>query len=454
MVRASASSLAAVSAAETDASTSPASRVADLGEFFDQSLKIHEPAAAEEPTNATAEKFAIPFVNADIPKAFVFVRPAVESLDGSDRFEAAVFFDGEFVDSDTFPNRRAAILGIQGLLFNFVSRQRHQSATMAAAARELNAAIKNQMDANEEIPAGEPCEWPIDDPQEPSLEGQDDGNASGIAEPTEQAPLPADAAADAAGEACGEVGVAASLEAAGIAVADAPVAPVESAEDRAARIKLAREVAEADYRRQYQAASEDYIQASAECAGAEVSLKEAKAAKKDAWVVLEALRNRGPRYLPLIDAAEAAKQQSGDTAATTTAPAFPSHDPLPPPVAESSHLPQAGEPEANSEAAEAAAAPPARDWQTVSIDELGLPPKLAERIREAGCPTIGKLESLRGSFEGLKSIAGIGQAKADQIEEAVLGWLSRNRDASTLSAAKEAAVAGEAVALEAAAQGQ
>jgi hypothetical protein len=54
--------------ADANTSPTPASRVAELGEHIDATLRIHEP-AVEQPTTATAEKFRIPFADIDIPKA-------------------------------------------------------------------------------------------------------------------------------------------------------------------------------------------------------------------------------------------------------------------------------------------------------------------------------------------------------------------------------------------------
>lgn len=79
-------------------------------------------------------------------------------------------------------------------------------------------------------------------------------------------------------------------------------------------------------------------------------------------------------------------------------------------------------------------ATPARDWRGASIDELGLPAKLAEKLVENSITTIGELEDLRAA-PGLTSIKGVGQGKADVIEEAVLAWLSKNRDAGAFAAA-------------------
>ncbi len=90
-----------------------------------------------------------------------------------------------------------------------------------------------------------------------------------------------------------------------------------------------------------------------------------------------------------------------------------------------------------------APATPATDpnvWRRVPISELhlenikGLGAKKIDQIT-AACPTIGHLEDMRAGFEGLKALDGIGQAKADAIEDAILNWLSKNRDAEVLAGA-------------------
>lgn len=84
-------------------------------------------------------------------------------------------------------------------------------------------------------------------------------------------------------------------------------------------------------------------------------------------------------------------------------------------------------------------------WRRVPISELhlenikGLGAKKIEQITDR-CPTIGHLEDVRAGFDGLKALDGIGQAKADAIEDAILAWLSKNRDRAVLAAAGANAV--------------
>lgn len=76
-------------------------------------------------------------------------------------------------------------------------------------------------------------------------------------------------------------------------------------------------------------------------------------------------------------------------------------------------------------------------WRNVSIKELdftsikGFGAKKKEALVET-CPTLGKLEDLRGTFEGLTSIKGIGREMSGEIENVVLNWLTKNRDSGLL----------------------
>ncbi len=69
-------------------------------------------------------------------------------------------------------------------------------------------------------------------------------------------------------------------------------------------------------------------------------------------------------------------------------------------------------------------------WRAVPITKLDLPDKLIERLQEDGLDTIGRLEDRRGEIsEGkAKWPKGIGQAKITKIEDAVIAWLTQNRD--------------------------
>jgi hypothetical protein len=65
-----------------------------------------------------------------------------------------------------------------------------------------------------------------------------------------------------------------------------------------------------------------------------------------------------------------------------------------------------------------------------SIKDLWLPPKVTERLMEAGAATIWKLEQLRADIsQGRASWPkGIGEAKITAIEDAIMGWMSKHSE--------------------------
>lgn len=384
-----------------------------------------------------AERIRVPFAD-DKVRAFVFVR----STDGT----ACVFFNGEHVETVEYHLSRKGVI-LAALRALYVHLRKSEAKGMKVIAGELNRLTDSMADSLNDFPPGEPCEWPIevddntDDTTDDSdideagdvvCEGDvDDGSAvnSELVEIVDESLIapegePAVEIVALTEEACGEEGVI------GLGEVDA----VEL---------LAMEKAQHLYHRAFTAAKDSYVAASQYRVQLQADVKEAKDEEAKLLEEIGRIENRGWRYyLP-----EKPKPATTN-ATTTTAPAIPSHEStLPPPEAPFS--PQAGVSGANDHPA-----PPAGDWQVVDIAALNLKKSLATRLREAGHDTIGKLEKLRGQFEGLLSIDGVGRAKADEIEEALLGWLSRNRDAAVLSAAKEKAVAGEGLALEMAAQGQ
>lgn len=71
-------------------------------------------------------------------------------------------------------------------------------------------------------------------------------------------------------------------------------------------------------------------------------------------------------------------------------------------------------------------------WRAAPITELGLSAKLVEKLEEAGATTIGKLEDLRAEISNgrEKWPKGIGKAKITEIEDAIVTWLTKNRDSA------------------------
>lgn len=78
---------------------------------------------------------------------------------------------------------------------------------------------------------------------------------------------------------------------------------------------------------------------------------------------------------------------------------------------------------------------PQGDWRSVPIADLGLPNSLAEKLADACLVTIGNLEDRRAaiSLGHEKWPKGIGVAKITAIEDAVIAWLSKHRDAAVLA---------------------
>lgn len=84
-------------------------------------------------------------------------------------------------------------------------------------------------------------------------------------------------------------------------------------------------------------------------------------------------------------------------------------------------------------------------WRKVPLSDLdfssikGFGPKKQD-VLIAACPTMGAFEDLRAG-EGLTSLDGIGQTLAGELENAMLSWLSKNRDAAVLASAGAATAA-------------
>jgi hypothetical protein len=208
----------------------------------------------------------------------------------------------------------------------------------------------------------------------------------------------------------GEVGDGDSPAATDVAAeSPTPLADSIAASDRGA-------AALAAYRRTYEAASNELAEAGIEFARIKETHKTAKERFEAALDNLTRIAERGPERMPLFDG------RGGDGESSATQP------------------PQAGASEASESDATADTANTIADanaWRKEPIESLGLPPKLADRLEEAGISTIGELEDKRAAFNGLRGISGIGPAKVTVIEDAVIGWLSKNRDAGVLAAVRE-----------------
>jgi hypothetical protein len=217
-----------------------------------------------------------------------------------------------------------------------------------------------------------------------------------------------------------------------------PAKPVtDKAAARAAK-KAEREAKMAEavvaYRERLQLATTDLVDCTLEEMQTEAAHKAAKAARKLAAESLQSIVNRGPESYPLWEGNGLAdKSKTGDksTPGSSTTATDVAAD------ADSAH----GESNGQGNAATDREPNTDQSWRSVSIDVLDLGKALTEKLAENDIHTIGQLEDKRASGGdgiagmGLRSIKGVGQAKVDKIEDAVLSWLSKNRDRQVLAGA-------------------
>lgn len=170
---------------------------------------------------------------------------------------------------------------------------------------------------------------------------------------------------------------------------------------------------EAEFRTRMARLGEQLVAAVLHRVSCDDRLKSAKAAEKELIEEIQKSAERGPEKMPLFDGKKANAGQPSQGQAT-------------------------------SEPTEAVLAADSDAWRSRPISELGLPKKLVERLADNGIETIGRLEDQRASFDGLRGIEGIGEAKADAIEAAVLAWLDKNRDSQVLAEAASEAASDEA----------
>lgn len=206
---------------------------------------------------------------------------------------------------------------------------------------------------------------------------------------------------------------------------------VATATDPPAPVADARSEAEKHFEERREAATQYYVECSINRAKLEAALKMAKKREKDALDELEDIIDRGIEPTPLFDKVQNSPTAGGGARqeATDVAPDA-GHRPILPPGCTSTTTP-AGiaihDPECNG------TAPPTHEpdaWKRASVEELGLKPALQEKLIEAGITTIGKLEAFRAEVGDRRAEwpKGIGEAKITQIEDAVVDWLTKNRD--------------------------
>ena len=177
------------------------------------------------------------------------------------------------------------------------------------------------------------------------------------------------------------------------------------------------EIAQAAWKQRIRAISDELAEAALERLEAESRFKAAKNREKAIVEQLSEVMKEGPRVMPLFDR-QPEQQLSGQDAAESVAP----------------------DAQTWAESTQPVVIEPRTDdaWRSVHISELQLKPKLQERLEEAGVDTIGRLEDLRADIsQGReKWPKGIGKAKITEIEDAVIAWLSKNRDAQVLADAQ------------------
>ena len=171
--------------------------------------------------------------------------------------------------------------------------------------------------------------------------------------------------------------------------------------------QIAKAKAESDFRERIERLSKNVVDAAIEWTTAKDRAKLTKKFFDGAIEILTDATDEGPCYMPLFDRASSSSELATEV----------STDPPPPP-----------EPQFDAD-----------EWRKPSINEIGLKPKLAETLLEAGIETIGMLEDLRADIsQGRKKWPkGIGAAKITTIEDAVINWLTKHRDRTAIAGAAD-----------------
>lgn len=200
---------------------------------------------------------------------------------------------------------------------------------------------------------------------------------------------------------------------------DAPPPPPSPAPARPANAQLS---PEEHYNERHEAATEHYVTCSIARARLEAALKVAKKREKDALEDLSEIIDRGIEPTPLFDRMTSPSTH-GPILPATAATGQEATD-----VAADGGNNASVEPGATTDDETAVVDPDA--WKAVSISVLNLKPALTERLVESGMETLGKLEAFRAEAADRRASwpKGIGEAKITQIEDAVVDWLTKNRD--------------------------
>lgn len=214
----------------------------------------------------------------------------------------------------------------------------------------------------------------------------------------------------------GDGGTVATDSAAVEAAAAPAVGPLTFVSEQA-RMRYERERAFRNWLEDCATAKEKFVAAALAHADLKAATKIAKTEEEDTMEAYAKLKKQNPLDMPYIPTA---------SAMNTRPIALPSHDE--PTAAEQETATLA---ESSSETAAQPTVARITDWQSVSITALeGLSDKLIERLQEDGIDTMGQLEARRGEIsEGkAKWPKGIGEVKITAIEDAVIDWLTENRD--------------------------
>lgn len=340
--------------------------------------------------------------------AAIYVGARVMADTGELRWSARAFLfvddqlPVEVMSGDEWGQRNYAIEDCSQVIAAHLAKSRRKALKEASRmALDFSVAVSKVSVTEPHAPAGEACEWPTGELPAPFF---------GITDPAIQSDIAAAGMSIGTAIAGGEdadVGAdapAGELPAEESKPADAPAPVTPPSTDPQATPQAIKH-----FRRRMTEANERLADAVLHRASCDAALKSAKATEKLAMQDLQQIRSRGPEVLPLFDKKPAIAKPTGEGEANSAA-----SDPAP----ATSDIPQAT----------------TDGWRSVSIDALGLPPKLAERLTEAGLSTLGSLEDQRANG-GFRKVEGIGKVKAESITEALLVALTEHRDAAVMEAA-------------------
>ena len=167
--------------------------------------------------------------------------------------------------------------------------------------------------------------------------------------------------------------------------------------------------------------------------GAKELFSDAKKSLKAAQSRLLAIAAKGKETFPLFDRPMVAAKTVANAEADAVGSASPPH------LAEVTAKPGT-KPDANA-------------WRKVPVTVLldhGLTQAVVDLLIERGVDNMGQLEDARADTynRGLRQFKGVGQGKADKIEDASINWLTKNRDSQVLAEVQAANTEAEAAAVE------